>query len=159
MQPQRFHRPKPADKPSFPLQYDSPAPPPPSSSRGRRDDPPPRSRYPNSVPALQGSTSVYSQPSRDDRSNQTYSSDPHAGSTLDPDRQTSVTSAVERPYTAASSQVSSRVERASALTETIEKLKLTSFYVRPGYGNKGKNLTVLANFFQVRAKDGKAKII
>ncbi|KAK8865920.1 hypothetical protein IAR55_001068 [Kwoniella newhampshirensis] len=50
-------------------------------------------------------------------------------------------------------------DKPSDVTETLEKLSLTSFYVRPGYGEKGKHLTVLANFFQVRAKDGKAKVI
>ena len=40
-----------------------------------------------------------------------------------------------------------------------QQLRLTSFYVRPGFGSAGKPLDVLANFFQVRAKDGRAKII
>lgn len=40
-----------------------------------------------------------------------------------------------------------------------QQLRLTSFYVRPGFGKAGKPLDVLANFFQVRAKGGRAKLI
>ena len=45
------------------------------------------------------------------------------------------------------------------LSSTLQQqLRLTSFYVRPGYGKEGKKLDVLANFFQVRA-EGRAKLI
>ena len=50
-------------------------------------------------------------------------------------------------------------EPVSELGQTLEKLQFTSFYVRPGYGSKGRPLEVLANFFAVRAKGGKGKII
>ncbi|WRT64136.1 uncharacterized protein IL334_001065 [Kwoniella shivajii] len=48
---------------------------------------------------------------------------------------------------------------ATDVTETLEKLALTSFIVRPGFGQKGRHLSVLSNFFQVRAIDGRGKII
>ncbi|WWD17893.1 hypothetical protein CI109_102338 [Kwoniella shandongensis] len=63
------------------------------------------------------------------------------------------------PPSLASNARDSNIGKTSDITETLEKLSLTSFYVRPGYGEMGKHLTVLANFFQVRAKDGKAKVI
>lgn len=46
-----------------------------------------------------------------------------------------------------------------SITDNLQKLKLTSFYVRPGFGKEGKSVDVLSNFFAVRAKDGRGKII
>ncbi|WWC86242.1 uncharacterized protein L201_001115 [Kwoniella dendrophila CBS 6074] len=59
-----------------------------------------------------------------------------------------------RPPTVTSSNA-----RNTDISESLEKLALTSFYVRPGYGQEGRSLTVLSNFFQVRATDKRAKVI
>lgn len=56
------------------------------------------------------------------------------------------------PPTPAPSTVSASV------IKDFEEMKLTSYYVRPGYGTIGRPLSVLANFFAVRSK-GRAKII
>jgi eukaryotic translation initiation factor 2C len=51
---------------------------------------------------------------------------------------------------------------AGSIADHFQTLKLTSFYVKPGYGNDGKAIDVLSNFFMVRAKggrDAKGKII
>lgn len=48
---------------------------------------------------------------------------------------------------------------AGTLTDNLQKLKLTSFYVRPGFGKDGKAIDVLSNFFAVRPIDGRGKII
>ncbi|WVQ85375.1 hypothetical protein IAT38_007540 [Cryptococcus sp. DSM 104549] len=54
----------------------------------------------------------------------------------------------------------SQTGKSTVVTDVLERLSLTSFYVRPGYGDRGKHVTVLANFFQVRTKGGgRAKII
>lgn len=45
------------------------------------------------------------------------------------------------------------------VSDNLQKLKLTSFYVRPGFGKEGKSIDVLSNFFAVRAKGGRGKII
>ncbi|OCF55470.1 hypothetical protein L486_06954 [Kwoniella mangroviensis CBS 10435] len=58
------------------------------------------------------------------------------------------------PATAASSRAG-----ATDISESLERLALTSFYVRPGFGSTGRHLTVLSNFFQVRAIDKRAKVI
>lgn len=57
------------------------------------------------------------------------------------------------PPTPAPSTVSASV------IKDFEEMKLTSYYVRPGYGTIGRPLSVLANFFAVRSKDKRAKII
>lgn len=41
----------------------------------------------------------------------------------------------------------------------LQRMQLTSFYVRPGFGKEGKPVEVLSNFFQVRARGERAKII
>lgn len=45
------------------------------------------------------------------------------------------------------------------LTERLQQAQLGSFYVRPGYGQKGKSIEVFSNFFAVRAKGGRGKVI
>ncbi|BEI91628.1 uncharacterized protein CcaverHIS019_0404480 [Cutaneotrichosporon cavernicola] len=45
------------------------------------------------------------------------------------------------------------------ITEELEAMPLTSFYVRPGYGKDGRALTVESNYFAVRAIGGRGKII
>jgi eukaryotic translation initiation factor 2C len=47
----------------------------------------------------------------------------------------------------------------SGVTDNFQRLKLTSFYVRPGFGTEGMPLHIYANFYQVRAKFGRGKII
>jgi eukaryotic translation initiation factor 2C len=47
----------------------------------------------------------------------------------------------------------------ASVIKDFEEMKLTSYYVRPGYGTIGRPLSVLANFFAVRSKDKRAKII
>ena len=43
---------------------------------------------------------------------------------------------------------------------SVDKVKLTSFYVRPGYGTRGRTIEIMSNFFSVRATDGgRAKLI
>ena len=65
------------------------------------------------------------------------------GSTLTPTRST---------Y--APRSVAEQSDALSKATSSFDKLKLTSFYVRPGYGSAGKEITVLSNYFQVRVKGG-----
>ncbi|WVW82289.1 hypothetical protein I302_104295 [Kwoniella bestiolae CBS 10118] len=48
---------------------------------------------------------------------------------------------------------------ATDISESLTRLSLTSYCVRPGYGSEGRPLSVLSNFFQVRAIDGRAKVI
>ena len=50
-------------------------------------------------------------------------------------------------------------EVGSMSTSLQQQLRLTSFYVRPGFGKAGKPIDVLSNFFQVRSKAGRAKLI
>lgn len=70
----------------------------------------------------------------------------------------------EAPTTAATTSATATApsQAASNLTRRtdieVEKL-LTGFHVRPGYGEKGRKVEVLSNFFQVRALGGKGKII
>lgn len=46
------------------------------------------------------------------------------------------------------------------IAEKLEALQLTSFYVRPGYGEKGRKVVVQSNYFAVRnANNARGKII
>ncbi|WVR05874.1 hypothetical protein IAU60_002900 [Kwoniella sp. DSM 27419] len=45
------------------------------------------------------------------------------------------------------------------LSERYKTMALTSYFVRPGYGNSGRHLTVRSNFFQVRSIQGRGKTI
>lgn len=45
------------------------------------------------------------------------------------------------------------------LADKLEALQLTSFYVRPGFGNEGRPLTVKSNYYAVRPIGGRGKII
>lgn len=45
------------------------------------------------------------------------------------------------------------------LADKLEALQLTSFYVRPGYGEKGRKIMVQSNYFAVRAIGGRGKKI
>ncbi|WVQ97314.1 hypothetical protein IAU59_004425 [Kwoniella sp. CBS 9459] len=65
---------------------------------------------------------------------------------------------VRKPLLAAPSHAGSRDPQASDISESLRKLALTSFYVRPGYGKEGRPILVKSNFFQVRAV-GRGKII
>jgi hypothetical protein len=57
------------------------------------------------------------------------------------------------PATSAGSEVPN-------VTDKLEALQLTSFYVRPGYGEKGKKIVVQSNYFAVRnANNAKGKLI
>ena len=42
---------------------------------------------------------------------------------------------------------------------SAQRKKLTSFFVRPGYGERGRKVSILANFYAVRASEGRGKII
>jgi hypothetical protein len=46
----------------------------------------------------------------------------------------------------------------ASVIKDFEEMRLTSYYVRPGYGSIGRPLSVLSNYFAVRSK-GRAKII
>lgn len=46
------------------------------------------------------------------------------------------------------------------LADKLEALQLTSFYVRPGYGEKGRKIVVQSNYFAVRtANQARGKLI
>lgn len=57
------------------------------------------------------------------------------------------------------SQNTTRESRLGELTTVLEQTRLTSFFVRPGYGERGRPVEVSSNYFAVRAKGGKAKMI
>nr|XP_018267308.1 uncharacterized protein I303_01293 [Kwoniella dejecticola CBS 10117]OBR89466.1 hypothetical protein I303_01293 [Kwoniella dejecticola CBS 10117] len=112
------------------------------SSYGARDD---RSQY--GVPSRASLTHFHDAPPHQDRSFQPQMSGP-----------LSIARGSERraPSIAASSSRAGITE----ISESLEKLPLTSYYVRPGYGEAGKPLTVQSNFFQVRSTENRrAKII
>lgn len=45
------------------------------------------------------------------------------------------------------------------LTDHLQRLKLTSFYVRPGFGKEGRAMEVMSNFFMIRATQGRGRVI
>lgn len=47
----------------------------------------------------------------------------------------------------------------STLQSAFDNMRLTSFYVRPGYGSKGHPIQIEANYFAVRAIGGKGKVV
>lgn len=54
---------------------------------------------------------------------------------------------------------SSAAVPSTTLTSKSETRKLTSFFVRPGYGERGKPVQIESNFFAVRAIGQRGKII
>ncbi|KAK4686283.1 eukaryotic translation initiation factor 2C, partial [Tremellales sp. Uapishka_1] len=91
--------------------------------------------------------------------------EPRSPVTSKPVSLSEVRSQSEAPSRASSLAASTAVQKTSPapegthLSEGFERLKLTSFLVRPGYGNKGKAIDVASNFYQVRAQGPRAKII
>lgn len=65
----------------------------------------------------------------------------------------------DRAPSPAPSQNTTRESRIGELTTILEQTRLTSFFVRPGYGERGRPVEVSSNYFAVRAKGGKAKMI
>jgi len=52
-----------------------------------------------------------------------------------------------------------RLRQPATRQGAFEHARPTSFYVRPGYGKAGRQLSLLANFFVVRAEDKRGKVI
>jgi hypothetical protein len=73
-----------------------------------------------------------------------------------------VTGSREPPLTRPSSpitQAGTNLSDPVNVAEQLESLQLTSFLVRPGFGKAGRPVKVNSNYFAVRSKTGRGKII